>query len=260
MEGGIFICVYASKRHLIIHCDLKIMSRPITPVRAAQAPSFEYPLYEVSLTESLSLAQVILRGAKLGAQVKRWHKSRGDTTGETEAKEDSGSALHQHDTHATLHLWPSTLTIRRYKQHWTGREAVNNEASLRLWNKIKKGAPTSFFSRKSFSSSSLRSTSDDRLPFLRKIMATSGSGMCGCSCLLAMPRKWSYWVEFTAFPQVKLFLLFTLDADVVFVEDVAAFSDGLQKEKEFNLSMTGMKDLCIPGKDGAVHLTLVIQE
>ena len=82
MEGGILICVYALKRHLIIHCDLKIMSKPITSVRAVQAPYFEYHLYEVNLTEPLSLAQVILTGAKLGTQVKRQHKSRGDTSQE----------------------------------------------------------------------------------------------------------------------------------------------------------------------------------
>ena len=100
--------------------------------------------------------------------------------------------------------------------------------------------PTSFFSRKSFSSSSFKSTSEDRLPFLRKIMATSGSGMCGCSCLLAMPRKWSYWVEFTAFPHVKTFLLFTLDVDMVFEEVVDAFCDSLHTQ---TISVFGMKDL-----------------
>ena len=33
-----------------------------------------------------------------------------------------------------------------------------------------------------------------------------------------------------------------------------------RKRKNFNLSKTGMKDLCVPGKDGAVHLILVIIE
>jgi len=67
---------------------------------------------------------------------------------------------------------------------------------------------TCFLSFFNFDSSSVISTSEATLaPFLRNMVATSGSGIWGCSLRCVIPLRWSYWVKLVGFPHVISFLV-----------------------------------------------------
>ena len=123
----------------------------------------------------------------------RWHLSVGLFTQTTDVQSDFG----RHRTKICL-----LTTVWLFRSH--SEIALKNVQLTMTMDSL-----TSFLDFFNFFSSSVMSTSACLLPFFLKIIATSGSGMCGWFFRLAMPRKLSNWVMLTGFPQSKMCFLFS---------------------------------------------------